>query len=67
MTFRTAKEINVVQANFNIENIVEGDPENIQGNLKKPRLLWLVTKRLTELTCQRMKPFSPVIRISYKN
>ncbi|MCY8514520.1 FtsX-like permease family protein [Bacillus atrophaeus] len=40
------KEINVVQANFNIENIVEGDPENIQGNLKKTPLAVVSDKEI---------------------
>ncbi|MCY7945104.1 FtsX-like permease family protein [Bacillus atrophaeus] len=40
------KEINVVQANFNIENIVEGDPENIQGNLKKTTLAVVSDKEI---------------------
>ncbi|MCY9109719.1 FtsX-like permease family protein [Bacillus atrophaeus] len=40
------KEINVVQANFNIENIVEGDPDNIQGNLKKTPLAVVSDKEI---------------------
>ncbi|MCY8524401.1 FtsX-like permease family protein [Bacillus atrophaeus] len=40
------KEINVVQANFNIENIVEGDPENIQGNLQKTPLAVVSDKEI---------------------
>ncbi|MDL5142568.1 FtsX-like permease family protein [Bacillus atrophaeus] len=40
------KEINVVQANFNIENIVEGDPENIQVNLKKTPLAVVSDKEI---------------------
>ncbi|MHA7764675.1 FtsX-like permease family protein [Bacillus atrophaeus] len=40
------KEINVVQANFNIENIVEGDPENLQGNLKKTPLAVVSDKEI---------------------
>ncbi|MCY8487877.1 FtsX-like permease family protein [Bacillus atrophaeus] len=40
------KEINVVQANFNIENIVEGDPENIHGNLKKTPLAVVSDKEI---------------------
>ncbi|MCY8858872.1 FtsX-like permease family protein [Bacillus atrophaeus] len=40
------KEINVVQANFNIENIVEGDSENIQGNLQKTPLAVVSDKEI---------------------
>lgn len=40
------KELNVVQANFNIENIVEGDPENIQGNLQKTPLAVVSDKEI---------------------
>lgn len=61
------KEIHVIQATFNLEQVVEGDPENMAGDPGNYLLLWSAMHKLTGLTCIKETSFSQGIPTFSRN